>query len=440
MGIKAKQVAGVTTLVVVVVVALSAYHVATLVRLNLEETASRGQMLAQAIFQRAKEVVAQGGADPYEALRTDGGIRSIIESSIGNWPRRHLRRHRQQGRDGGGAQLRVARRGKPLAKQENFARWSTARLVDADCAPSIRIEPSKSRCRCETERGDQEFGEIRIGVSTTARAQRVRKAVWGDARRRPRRPRRVVAGRDAALAVDAASDPRDPERAVAPRARRAGRHSSIWRSRNSATSGARSTRSARSCPRSVAARRSATGGVRQGRNRPRVGHGQPRGCGGAVFAPRRADFLQQVDERAAARERSTRCRPTARSGRSSNGRWPAGNRRGRSRSPGCDPADTAERLLDDARRSRTRAAGFSARCWSPATSAYLSQVQSTLNYSRKLAALGRLMAGVAHEVKNPLNAMTIHLELLKQKLARQPALPARRPGADRGHRPGLRPP
>jgi signal transduction histidine kinase len=27
------------------------------------------------------------------------------------------------------------------------------------------------------------------------------------------------------------------------------------------------------------------------------------------------------------------------------------------------------------------------------------------------------MAGVAHEVKNPLNAMTIHLELLKQKLA-----------------------
>jgi signal transduction histidine kinase len=46
---------------------------------------------------------------------------------------------------------------------------------------------------------------------------------------------------------------------------------------------------------------------------------------------------------------------------------------------------------------------------------YLAQVQSTIRYSRKLAALGRLSAGVAHEVKNPLNAMMIHLELLRQQ-------------------------
>ncbi len=52
---------------------------------------------------------------------------------------------------------------------------------------------------------------------------------------------------------------------------------------------------------------------------------------------------------------------------------------------------------------------------------YLSQVQSTITYSRKLAALGRLSAGVAHEVKNPLNAMAIHLELLRQALAGRPA-------------------
>jgi len=53
---------------------------------------------------------------------------------------------------------------------------------------------------------------------------------------------------------------------------------------------------------------------------------------------------------------------------------------------------------------------------------YLSQVQSTVRYSQKLAALGRLSAGVAHEVKNPLNSMMIHLELLRQKvMARQVA-------------------
>jgi signal transduction histidine kinase len=59
--------------------------------------------------------------------------------------------------------------------------------------------------------------------------------------------------------------------------------------------------------------------------------------------------------------------------------------------------------------------------------AYLSKMQSTLAYSRKLVALGRLTAGIAHEVKNPLNAMMIHLELLRTKIQqaaheRQPVL------------------
>lgn len=46
--------------------------------------------------------------------------------------------------------------------------------------------------------------------------------------------------------------------------------------------------------------------------------------------------------------------------------------------------------------------------------------------TRRVASLGRLTAGVAHEVKNPLNAMTIHLELLKQKLASPEPLSAAR--------------
>jgi signal transduction histidine kinase len=57
--------------------------------------------------------------------------------------------------------------------------------------------------------------------------------------------------------------------------------------------------------------------------------------------------------------------------------------------------------------------------------AYLSRMQSTIAYSRKLVALGRLTAGIAHEVKNPLNAMMIHLELLRTKI-RSGALAAMR--------------
>jgi signal transduction histidine kinase len=48
---------------------------------------------------------------------------------------------------------------------------------------------------------------------------------------------------------------------------------------------------------------------------------------------------------------------------------------------------------------------------------YMTQVRSSFSYSQKLAALSRLSAGVAHEVKNPLNATVIHLELLKQQLS-----------------------
>jgi len=43
-------------------------------------------------------------------------------------------------------------------------------------------------------------------------------------------------------------------------------------------------------------------------------------------------------------------------------------------------------------------------------------VQSLIHYSAKLTALGQLTSGIAHEVKNPLNAMMIHVELLKEKL------------------------
>ncbi len=45
------------------------------------------------------------------------------------------------------------------------------------------------------------------------------------------------------------------------------------------------------------------------------------------------------------------------------------------------------------------------------------EIESELELSRRMAAIGRLTSGVGHEVKNPINAIVLHLELLKNKLA-----------------------
>ena len=44
------------------------------------------------------------------------------------------------------------------------------------------------------------------------------------------------------------------------------------------------------------------------------------------------------------------------------------------------------------------------------------KLEQELEVSRRLMAIGRLTAGVGHEVKNPINAMVLHLELLRSKL------------------------
>jgi len=48
-----------------------------------------------------------------------------------------------------------------------------------------------------------------------------------------------------------------------------------------------------------------------------------------------------------------------------------------------------------------------------------SEVQSQLDVSSRLAAISRLTGGAAHEIKNPLNAITLHLEVLKTRIANE---------------------
>ena len=418
MSIKAKQVAGVTTLVVVVVAVLSAYHLATLARLRVEETTSRGQMLAQAIFQSAKDVVAQGGADPYAALRADGGLRTILDSSSGysdNVTYAAIVNNDQVAI----AHSFVSLEGESMAEQEDFARLTTARAIDQIAAVYSDRTFEIRQPLLAGDAGEQEFGSIRIGVSTLLVRKELRDALWNAAgavvvalivsslfavllSQWMLRPIHVIQSGLSRLGrgeLDVTLDLKEQEfrdlgssfEAVSAQLSALGRGGSV----DAVTSEAR--------PGAATDLESVMDNLEDA-----VALFSPRGelifCNKAMstLQPRALDTLaadnpvRQIVERTLA------------------GRKPQGP----VSISGLDPADTAERLLVTHAIEDT-GGRFLGAMLVARNIGYLSQVHSTLNYSRKLAALGRLMAGVAHEVKNPLNAMTIHLELLKQKLARQ---------------------
>src|SRR4029453_6273984 len=153
---------GVTTLVVLIVTALSSYHLATLARLSLQETAARGELLRQAIFQRAREVVPTA-KEPYAALRDDGGIRSLLQSSVAYSA--NVTYAAIVNREG----LAVAHsfpseEGKPIPEQEDLSR-----ILDRNFVTLLRTVYNSDRTfeiRQPLLFGDQEFGSIRIGIST----------------------------------------------------------------------------------------------------------------------------------------------------------------------------------------------------------------------------------------------------------------------------------
>ncbi|HWT01500.1 MAG TPA: ATP-binding protein [Pyrinomonadaceae bacterium] len=61
----------------------------------------------------------------------------------------------------------------------------------------------------------------------------------------------------------------------------------------------------------------------------------------------------------------------------------------------------------------------------------VARLESQLDYSERLVDFARITSGIAHEVKNPLNAMVIHLELLRSKLQKiSPAADDARPQLD----------
>lgn len=167
-GIKAKQIAAVTAIVGLAVVMLSAVHVARLASVVLRESQARGELLSNAIFHRAREVVVAGSGDPYSALRSDPGLRAILEASI-------------YGESVTGAAILdtsgiVRASSDPnLEGMKLASRADLASLVDATALEQVRVIYSQDGRTLEVRQpivlGDEPFGSISIGVSTVLMRQ-----------------------------------------------------------------------------------------------------------------------------------------------------------------------------------------------------------------------------------------------------------------------------
>ena len=421
MSIKAKQVAGVTTLVLVIVAILSAYHLTTLARLNLTETELRGQLLARAVFQRAREVVPPPGTDLTDALREDGGVRSILESTMGyssNVTYAAIA-------DVNG--MAIAHGFRPHEGQLLPPQQELGPLVTAGAVEQWRaiLSDRTFEIRQPMLAGDAEFGSIRIGVSMLL----IRDELEA--------PLRAAGGSILAallisslVAMVLAQWMLRPIHVIQSGLTRLGRGELDV----SLDLPGEDFRDLGSSFEAVSAQLSAV------REKPLPSASTDLESvmenledAVALFSPSGEVMFTNPAMKALLEEH--RDHPAMRNlidqtlaGRKSVGPVPIRTEACDGTPDGADAgSDHAPEHLLMSHAIEDSAGRFLGAMLVARNLGYLSHVQSTLNYSRKLAALGRLMAGVAHEVKNPLNAMTIHLELLKQKLEAQQALQEGRP-------------
>jgi signal transduction histidine kinase len=421
-SIKAKQVAGVTSLVVLVVAGMTVLQMASITRLRIEETNSRATQLKEIILHRAAAVVQTGPAEPYKALQDDGGLRSILVAAVTNQPETNTILYAAIGDTKGNAIVHstATLEGQPMEELGDLKK-----ILNASAFEQLKavIDERQFELGEQILAGETDFGEIRIGVSTLFVRAEIEDALWNFG---------YMAG--IALAISAmfatllSQWMLRPIHVIQSGLSRLGRgeldvtldlpgqefadlgssfeavSAQLAAVRTKALPPASSSTEFESVMENLedamalfspdgelvfsnAAMRVLLPGL------ARTGAGKP-----ALALLTEDHPVRQLVERALA-------------GRKSQG--PISIALGTP--PEADQEPPEHLLLchaiEDA-KGRFLGAMVVAR-----NLGYLSHVHTTLNYSRKLAALGRLMAGVAHEVKNPLNAMTIHLELLKQKVA-----------------------
>ncbi len=414
LGIKGKQVLGVTTIVGAVVVVLSALDMARVARVNLNETAARAELLANAIFHRAREVVREG-VDPNQALASDAGLRSILQASLYSDSVTFAAIV-----DANGIAVAHVDRtleGKPLRPGGDLtlllSRPQTAQLIALYSDRGRNIE-----LRRPLLLNDVQVGSIRIGVSTLLIRDALNRALA------PALLTGVIAlGVSVLAAIVLAQVLLRPIHVIRGGLTRLGRGEfgvkldlnqddefgelgTFFNSVSEQLSADRSQMAGQ-----VAHLESAVQMLEDA-----VALVSPKGT--LLFAnPAFRALVPNAAPGAALGALATADHPLQRladdtlTTRQPRGPIVATFPIGR--------GDSAERLISASPVSDP-AGGLLGIMLTARNVGYLAQVESTVRYSRKLVALGRLSAGVAHEVKNPLNAMMIHLELLRQKFTVKP--------------------
>jgi signal transduction histidine kinase/HAMP domain-containing protein len=400
LSIRTKQVLGVTALVSAVVIGLSVQGMAQLANVRVQETQARADLLARAIYQRSFQVVPTA-PDPYAALAADGGLRAILESSIYSpqvtdaaivAPDGRIVAHLD--RDRIGMQQAPAARLQELVLRSGFEQlW---RIFGEDGRTYEVVEPLRL--------GDQNFGTINIGVSTLL----IRKDL--EERLQPVLVTLLwVLGAAIAGALGLAQWLLRPIHVLRSGLRQLerGEAAAIELPQDEFGDLGREIKAVSD---KLLAERAAPEGPQAGlysiveHLADAVGIFDP--GGELLFANPTLRALLKASEPSEPfadivdRTRESRASADPVTLRLATGDAESGEREWHVMAHPVEDRD--RRLVGVMVVARDLAA--------------LGEVESTLRYSRKLAALGRLTAGVAHEVKNPLNAMTIHLELLRGKL------------------------
>jgi signal transduction histidine kinase/HAMP domain-containing protein len=414
LSIKTRQVAGVTLLVGFTVFVLSLLHLLSLVRISLVESQSRAEMLANTIYQRAHDI-ALGGSDLHTAMRMDPGMRSILEASI--YSKNVISAAIVDRENVAIAHSLDGLEDEILPPEEDLATVLTAgALEQVRAAYSAR----NLEVRLPLELEGEEFGSIRVGISALLIRDDLREALKLPA------VTAVVAlliGMIGAMLLSQWM--LRPIHVIRTGLSRLGRGEfGLTLDLPPGEEFGELTRSFNTLSARLSAERDRLSG-QSARFESVVERLED---AVAMFDPEGELLFANAGMRASlvAAERGRHIAsllPPTHPYRLSVEETLA-TRRSRGPVTVTMPAEgggTIERLLltHAITDSDHRFIGVMVVV---RNLEYLAHVQSTLNYSRKLAAFGRLMAGVAHEVKNPLNAMTIHLELVKQKLQ----TPARR--------------